>query len=1049
MKKRILSLLSLAFIGTTAVAQVSITTPSAPITYDFTNFSGSNDPTDWTTSDQNGNSKWEGQGTGTANKGGKYSFGSGNDGSLGFLPSGSRAIYASISFTNNTGAPITGFDLSYDAEHWRARLNGRNNGWAVDYQIESNGYVPIPSLTYVAPNNVPTGGGPHGSTSLSVTISSIIIDVNETIEIRFFGDNGTGSGSRQGVAIDNFSFTPAGGAGVVAPPSNISAAENFYSIDLNWDQNAANDNVLIVRSDDANFTAPTDNQAYNVGDLIGGDEVIYNGSATSFTDDYLDAFTEYHYTLYSVDGSDEYSTGETVNATTAEGANLEGSTTDDLFFSEYAEGGGDNKWYEIYNGTALAVDMGGYRVQVFNNGNSATPDNELSLPARDLQPDSVYVVANSKANSAILAEADTLNPTTFFNGDDAIVLLSPSGDTLDIIGVVGQDPGSQWAVANDGTKEHTIVRKDTICNGTTDWVASAGTDAASSQWIAYTQNFSDSLGSHYTTGCGISATAALTDADGNFGTATNWGNDSVPSNLDAVIDNNITLDGDYEVDTLVVNSGASLTIPAGFTLTVNGALVNNGTITVENNGSLVQTDDNADMGGEGTFNVDRTYSATDISRYDYWSSPVQGITLGAAFPNANPDDFFSYNTGTYARLKSSTPMDAGIGYTATPNNTGSNPNDPVNETRTFTGDMVNNGVVTANFTTDADGFALVGNPYPSAISLEDFFSANSDLNEVFLWDDRGVWTAPTQDLSAIYPDDTAQTTGGYAQWTTAGGTGAYDSVPNGYVATAQGFMVEMNTTGSNSVVFNNAQRVADTNYQFFKTNQLQRLWLNLYSPDGPQQVLVAMHPQATAGFDRRLDGFKLKSGPYAFYSLNNNGDEFAIQAVAPFQGTAQQPKRIPLGIDAATAGNYGFRLHELDNWDSDQAIYLLDQQNGAMTELSKEDYLVELTQTGTINNRFFLIIYPAADQGLGIEQAGATDLFWYGEENGIVLQESGTYDAVEVQIISLGGNVVRRQALESAAQRHYLNTGALAKGVYLLQTADQNGQTRNFKIMIK
>ena len=46
-------------------------------------------------------------------------------------------------------------------------------------------------------------------------------------------------------------------------------------------------------------------------------------------------------------------------------------TASDLFFSEYAEGGSNRKYLEIYNGTGADVDMSGYAIGICNNGHSA------------------------------------------------------------------------------------------------------------------------------------------------------------------------------------------------------------------------------------------------------------------------------------------------------------------------------------------------------------------------------------------------------------------------------------------------------------------------------------------------------------------------------------------------------------------------------------------------------------------------------------------------------------------------------------------------------
>ena len=78
----------------------------------------------------------------------------------------------------------------------------------------------------------------------------------------------------------------------------------------------------------------------------------------------------------------------------------------ELFFSEYIEGTSNNKAVEIYNGTGAGVDLaaGGYSVLVFSNG-SPTAGTTVPLTGT-LASGDVFVLAQSGANAAILAQAD-------------------------------------------------------------------------------------------------------------------------------------------------------------------------------------------------------------------------------------------------------------------------------------------------------------------------------------------------------------------------------------------------------------------------------------------------------------------------------------------------------------------------------------------------------------------------------------------------------------------------------------------------------------------
>ena len=190
--------------------------------------------------------------------------------------------------------------------------------------------------------------------------------------------------------------------------------------------------------------------------------------------------------------------------------------TTDLIISEYAEGSSSNKYIEIYNGTGATIDLVNYEMWRISNGGT-WPESTVSLTGT-LADGEVLVIANSSADAAILAlpnATTAFNSATFFNGDDAVGLAKDDGSgtfsLIDVVGEDGADPGNGWDVAGttDGTAEHTLVRKSTVCSPNTDWTASAGTTAANSEWIVEPQNTWTFAGSHTAT-CS-SATAGTTE----------------------------------------------------------------------------------------------------------------------------------------------------------------------------------------------------------------------------------------------------------------------------------------------------------------------------------------------------------------------------------------------------------------------------------------------------------------------------------------------------------------------------------------------------------
>ena len=163
----------------------------------------------------------------------------------------------------------------------------------------------------------------------------------------------------------------------------------------------------------------------------------------------------------------------------------------ELFFSEYIEGSSNNKALEIYNGTGAAVLLtGNYNIQMFFNGN---PTATLSFGlVGTVAAGDVFVVAQSSAVAAILAQADQTNSAGWYNGDD-VVVLRKGATVIDVIGQVGVDPGTEWGTGLTSTADNTLRRKSSITAG--DAVNNDVFDP-STEWDGFATDTFDGLGSH-------------------------------------------------------------------------------------------------------------------------------------------------------------------------------------------------------------------------------------------------------------------------------------------------------------------------------------------------------------------------------------------------------------------------------------------------------------------------------------------------------------------------------------------------------------------------
>ena len=219
--------------------------------------------------------------------------------------------------------------------------------------------------------------------------------------------------------------------------------------------------------------------------------------------------------------------------------------SDNLFFSEAAEGSSNNKYLEIYNPTGADVDLSGYAFPSVSNAPTVAGEYEFwnTFPEGAMvATGDVYIIAHPSSDPTILAEAD--HTFTFLsNGDDGFILVQGDETSfvqIDAVGDWNGDPGSGWDVAGvtAGTKDHTIVRKASVLSGNGgDWSASAGTDADNSEWIVLDQNDWSNLAIHTFDGCGP-GTPGCTNAN-----ATNYDASATEDDGSCLFDNACNVDG--------------------------------------------------------------------------------------------------------------------------------------------------------------------------------------------------------------------------------------------------------------------------------------------------------------------------------------------------------------------------------------------------------------------------------------------------------------------------------------------------------------------------
>lgn len=156
------------------------------------------------------------------------------------------------------------------------------------------------------------------------------------------------------------------------------------------------------------------------------------------------------------------------------------------------------------------------------------------------------------------------------------------------------------------------------------------------------------------------------------------------------------------------------------------------------------------------------------------------------FNDAQPNYFTGANASATGWSNAiNEPMESGKGFACSI---------PTSTTLDFTGAPAN-GPISFNVIDADDGFNMIGNPYPSPISLNSFYTSNSSV----IANNFAFWNPATQ---------------GYAQYSSGGGwinNGTAGS--NDKVALGQGFFVWASSNGS--VSFTNAMRSSTQAFTFF------------------------------------------------------------------------------------------------------------------------------------------------------------------------------------------------------------------------------------------
>ncbi|WP_181456877.1 choice-of-anchor D domain-containing protein [Flavobacterium lacus] len=528
---------------------------------------------------------------------------------------------------------------------------------------------------------------------------------------------------------------------------------------------------------------------------------------------------------------------------------------------------------------------------------------------------------------------------------------------------------------------------------------------------------------------------------------------------------NTSLNGNVTACECLVNTNRTVTITDGNYIQSAGRIINNGTLTIQNNGSLVQLDDYAVNTGNAT--VRRTANIRRLD-YVYWSSPVASfpvLSISPATPAAVVFKWLPTISGNFGNWTNANEnMVRGKGYIVRGPSTYTTTIQPFNTA--FTG-VPNNGIFTPTIergnytgggypsptnpaitvTANDDNFNLLGNPYPSAIRALDFLTENTNIEGSVR-----IWTHGL--LPDVAFNDPFYNNFGYNyspnDYIVHNGTGTVSGPGgyNGFIASGQGFFVLMNDgpAATETVTFKNSMRnVTHANNQFYRqSTQPQgeedfKIWLDFIPQNGNAvRTLVGYVDGATNEKDRLFDASTKVDGSSKMYSLIDD-KPFIIQGRAlPFD----ENDTVPMGYNTTTAGTFTIAIADVIGMGY-KRVFLEDKLVNTVHDLTASPYIFDST-VGVFDTRFVLRYNNGLlSNPVFTEVASSVIAF---ASNGQLTVKSSHERINKVTVYDVLGRTLFSQNIQNSNE--FVSNTTLSKQTVIVQIELENGQVVSKKLIL-
>ncbi|WP_299098977.1 T9SS type A sorting domain-containing protein [uncultured Winogradskyella sp.] len=503
---------------------------------------------------------------------------------------------------------------------------------------------------------------------------------------------------------------------------------------------------------------------------------------------------------------------------------------------------------------------------------------------------------------------------------------------------------------------------------------------------------------------------------------------------------NPSLTTNTDINTVVINPGASLTIDAGVTLTLTtdltlestsasyASLISDGTITgtviykrhVNTfNSTTGSTNGQNDLISAPVTNASQTFGAFRAANTNIPSGTVGGgpTTFYLFGPYDNHAASNPYTL--YSDADDATAITAGTGYRTASTDT---------STFTFTGDVLTGTVPVAISQGTDNEWNLIGNPYPSYINSGDFLILNAANLD--------------QDAIGIYGYDGDAANG----WTVINFNNLNTTTD---IAPGQGFMVAAEAASA-TLNFTPIMRTVSGGDDFIvgrTADSNSHLSLKIENGDDQYKTDFYFNNNSTRSLDPGYDAalFNGQLSDFYMYSHlveNNNGRKMTIQSLNEIDLT---DVIVPLGVNANQLEQITFSIDQ-STLPSTVEVYLEDNVTNTFTLLTDGDYTITPNTNLDGIGRFYLRF---TNTTLSTAETTLDNINIYSNASDKTIVVAGQLtETTTATIYDIQGRKVSSTLLHSSKRSQAIDVSTLSIGVYVVELVSGT-QNKTQKVILQ